>query len=796
MILFNQPLDRWALVIIFVACSLLWLPAFILDSLFYWGGIGLIVTIILLWVNKGYKFLFLLLGIIFLIYGQAFYLLQQAQNIVNLPTKINSTFKITEILHQQDYQRLVIETQLTDSSSVQRIYTHWQAESKPKIGEIWQGELLLRPLSSRLNQQGFDRQQWAFAKKITLQARVKSAVKIGEDFTWREKRLNQAIAQVEDLTEGGLLLALAFGERAWLKGETWKLYQQTNTAHLIAISGLHIGIAMGIGFSLCRLLQFCFPTFYINRYFPLLGGMVVAWLYAELAGFSIPTFRAIVALFILLVFQLSRGYCTAWQLFIRVIAILLIFDPFMPLSASFWLSIGAVACLILWYQLFPLWLFEWKGVSLAQNSARYFIGLLHLQFGLLWLFTPIQLAIFQGFSLYSFFANLLVVPVYSLLLVPLVLFATLTEGALASWYWANELILLINQGLLYGQNGWVAVAQKTSLFYTALLCLFLMIAVYVIYQFSWQRANNSPFLKTTPSLFSLSMDRYLSLRVQQYLYIAGTIFISYCLIQWGYYQFFTPKWRLETLDVGQGQATLLVKNNQAILYDTGASWQGGDMASIEIIPYLRRQGIVLEQLVVSHDDNDHAGGVASLLAEFPQVTLIYPSKIDYQAQHILSCEQGKHWQWQGLTIKVLSPSHKVERANNTDSCVLLIDDGHYRILLTGDADIQAERRFIHQLIEPIDILQVGHHGSKTSTSELLLANIKPKVALISRGRWNPWHLPNKQVVERLQRYQAQIFDTAIEGQISILFYGDSMKMKTARDKFSPWYSIIIGESGK
>ena len=100
---------------------------------------------------------------------------------------------------------------------------------------------------------------------------MKSAVKIGDDFSYRTDFLQNSLKQTEGLSLQGLLIALAFGERAWLDNKTWLIYQQTNTAHLIAISGLHIGLAMGIGFFFARLLQLALPT---RFYFTLVSALL------------------------------------------------------------------------------------------------------------------------------------------------------------------------------------------------------------------------------------------------------------------------------------------------------------------------------------------------------------------------------------------------------------------------------------------------------------------------------------------------------------------------------------------
>lgn len=122
---------------------------------------------------------------------------------------------------------------------------------------------------------------------------------------------------------------------------------------------------------------------------------------------------------------------------------------------------------------------------------------------------------------------------------------------------------------------------------------------------------------------------------------------------------------------------------------------------------------------------------------------------------------------------------------------MLVNDGINRVLLTGDADVGTENQILAEL-DQIDVLQVGHHGSKTSTSERFVNKIKPKIALISSGRWNAWGFPHHLVTERLTKVESDIYNTALLGQISLHFDNNIIKIYTARDDFSPWYQGIIG----
>lgn len=788
-----------SVVTVLSACSLLWLPEYLL---FHWrmtllvSSLLLVCIIICVFCGKKhgvFPLIFVLgsVGILGYIHEQARQTLLQADLVAQLPRKIETEFKIIEVLQQKNYQTFVVSAQLPLQQAKQKMILQWRVQEKAQIGEVWKGELRLRPISSRLNIGGFDKQQWYFAKGITAYATVKSAVKINEKLSWREKWLQETIKQTSTLDYQGLLLALAFGERAWLPTDIWQTYQKTNTAHLIAISGLHIGLAMGIGYFFIRFIQFVLPLKWVTPTLPILAGLLFAWFYAQLAGFTLPTSRACFALTVVSLLRLWRRFYGVWQLLLLVVALLLLANPLIILSSSFWLSVGAVSAVIIWYQIFPFSLLYWRGKSLAESpwrKCRWLFSLLHLQLGLLWLFTPIQLLLFQGIALTSFIANVIVVPIYSVILVPLILFAVITQGAFSSWLLANTVAKQVTMLLTSLQSHWVVFSQREILCLIAILALSFIILTWYLYDF---KKESLTFHIKVPRFFHLHQMRQLNPFLKWKIYSLATVISLYCFLQVLYQAISQPHWRLDTLDVGQGLANLIVVNGKGVLYDTGASWAGGSMAELEIIPYLQREGIALEQVILSHDDNDHVGGAETILKHYPQAKLMTASTQNYGKTDRTFCEAGKTWTWQHLTFKALSPTKKVKRAKNTDSCVLLISDGSHYLLLTGDADIAAEKQFVNQLSQ-LDVLQVGHHGSQTSTGYELLYQTRPKIALISSGRWNPWQFPHVQVVQRLRRYQTDVYNTGELGQISLLFHAKHIEVQTARTDFSPWYRRLIG----
>ena len=222
------------MMLIVSALSLLVVPDFLLLT---WQQAGLSILMLVMtalcfhWFNYFKARNFCISSILFLLtlayaHSSALSLLGQAERISSLPNKITLDLHISEILHQQDYQTLVATASLFDGKE-QKIFINWRAPEKPQLGEVWRADVKLRPISARLNHGGFDRQQWYFSKRIIAVGNVKSAVKIGDDFSFRTDFLQNSLKQTEGLSLQGLLIALAFGERAWLDNKIQKLAEKT-----------------------------------------------------------------------------------------------------------------------------------------------------------------------------------------------------------------------------------------------------------------------------------------------------------------------------------------------------------------------------------------------------------------------------------------------------------------------------------------------------------------------------------------------------------------------------------------
>lgn len=696
------------------------------------------------------------------------------------PHKINETLLITQILKQQDYQ-----TAIAERPNKTTIFIHWKAAEPLRLQARYQANFTLRPLYARQNLGNFDRLRWLFAHRLSGQATINNAKLIDNQENLRHRWLHHTQSQIDRLSTKGIILALAFGERAWIDPHHWQQFQQTATAHLIAISGLHIALIATIGLLAGKgILYFCWQIAPLARffrkpfgapfslYFPLVSANFAAFGYAYLAGFSAPTSRALFALIFISLCRVLKRHYTAWQLWWRVVALLLLIEPFNLLSDSFWLSILAVAGLISWYQFCPLLSLNFRFSQM--RPIRWLIGLLHLQMGILLIFTPVQLYFFEGLSAWSFVANLLIVPLFSLIIVPLILFSLLSNNYFHTFQLADYLLTLSLRWLESFSHAWISLSPST-------LQLFIfcnVLTILLLYGASW-------LIKRKKSSLSFAINWHFVLATLLCFFTACTAFFLFpsakSFGEWVHF------------DIGQGLAMgfRYQENGQEkmVLYDTGASWQESSMAELEILPYLQRHKIDLAAIILSHDDNDHSGGVPILLQHYPNAKIITPSHQTYGAKQIEPCIAGKRWQFGNFLLNAIHPAQISEYAHNAHSCVILGEIGKHRFLLTGDSGKKEEWQYASQ-IGKIDFLQLPHHGSKTSSSEMLLHTTSPTLAIASTARYNRWKMPHSIVVDRLKQNNITLLNTAEQGMIRIRFYPRHYQIETARSLEHVWYRYL------
>lgn len=551
-------------------------------------------------------------------------------------------------------------------------------------------------------------------------------------------RLRQWLEGFE-LSQGDLLRALLLGDRSAISPQRWTLLRHTGTSHLVAISGLHIGLVAGfaylLGLGLGRLLALVWP---LRAFVPACALAALAGAaYSALAGFSLPTQRALVMLLVLLLARLGGRQLGAATLLSVALAAVVLLDPLAFYDAGFWLSFGAVATLMLVYsgrrsnRNAPLPLRLWRPQWVI------FIGLM----------APLLL-LFGEQPLLSPLANFIAIPVVSLLVVPALLLAALAGAVSQSLAGA---MLLIADTILAGLFGLLEAAAEflSPLRYTHSLSL-------------W----SAPLIVL--AVVGLLLPRPLRLQPLAVLLLLIALWLPPAP---------PPKLEVTVLDVGQALAVVVRAEDNTLVYDTGLHFsERFDTGRDIIADYLARQGVkTIDRVIVSHAHADHAGGVAGLLDAMPVNKLLIGEPLKNQEHlplHGKNCHGVPPWQWGGVHFSfVPAPTHA---SGNNASCVLQINFRRQTLLLTGDMDAERESavlQSIHRQGDPVRLLLAPHHGSRHSSSGTFARRVAAEHVIFSTGYRNRHGHPHPQTLKRYQQAGSQLYNTAGDGAIQFLWYG-------------------------
>lgn len=565
----------------------------------------------------------------------------------------------------------------------------------------------------------------------------------------RAKIKTRIINKIVDSSDRAVLIALSLGMTNDMTKAQWQLLRITGTNHLVAISGLHIGLVSYLFAKLITIIWRQIPQALLILPIPYLEAicsLVSASSYSLLAGLSSSVARALIMISCIHLAKLLKRQATSAQALIVAMGIIVLCNPFALWLPGFWLSFCAVFLLLYGFQgrkQTGLW---WKW---GRPQWVVVMGM-----------TPLLLYFFHQATWLAIPANIIVIPWVSFVVVPCCL-----VGVISLFIFEPGGVFLLN----------LAVKSIHTFF------LFLnWLSQWP--SFVWQHAFstiNELILTLTASLISLLPK--------------GLPILCLTVAYW-LPCFFAPKdvlasnlMQLVVFDVGQGLALLVRTSHHVLIYDTGAKWQDNDMAKSVLIPYLQVKGIrKIDMLTVSHGDNDHSGGVDSLWQAFPIDQLItsvperfqQAQKTRYPKTRLHSCEEYQHWHWDGVYFEILSPSADKQMKGNNRSCVLKISQGNQRILMTGDIEKQAEQQLVahHKKDLRANILISPHHGSKTSSTIPFLQAVSPNFVIITCGYLNSYHHPHKEVVKRYQQLGIKILNTVDSGAIIMTLSKDSDKV--------------------
>ena len=514
---------------------------------------------------------------------------------------------------------------------------------------------------------------------------------------------------------------------AWVKGDAseisktqWAVFRRTGTAHLLAISGLHMGL-------LFRVVRWSLRATCASMLMRRLSGtlivdglaLCVSLAYTAWVGWPIAAQRALMMLGVM--FGLNLWGCQwplLWVWSITLIVLTLV-EPNAIFSPGFWLSFWGVWVLITTQY--------WQR-SHWRTQCAIFCGL-----------SSISMGFFHHIALISLVANMIAIPVVTLWVVPLSLMGlccALMVPSVAVYCWSAAVAgLKLLWPILNALSHWGYVACPTAPMWAYVLGLLGMAIVWM------------------PGVWPI---RYWGLVL--------------CLPMWCVADHPTVRsgeLLMTVLDVGQGLSVAVHTAHHTLLYDTGPRWQHWNAGAYVILPYLQWMGIrKIDVMMISHGDLDHRGGAEAVLSSMHVDQLM--TSVPERFMGAVPCHAGQQWRWEGVDFEVLAPPYLGGRwTGNNGSCVLKVQIGSKRVLLTGDIEKPSEHWLVAQGLGPMEGLVVPHHGSLTSSSPEFLERVKPKWAVIASGWHNRFHLPNALVLRRYQARHIQVFDTQDRGAVRV-----------------------------
>ena len=585
----------------------------------------------------------------------------------------------------------------------------------------------------------------------------------------RQEIANRIAAASPSPGAGALITALAIGERGGFEDSHWEWLRRTGTSHLVAISGMHIGLVAAFAFALARpiLLRLPQPLENYDLEAAAAASAAAAFAYAALAGFGLPTQRAVLMVAVALAMLVSRRTVGLFHGLAAALLAILVWDPLATLTASFWLSFGAVAALLALgssgefmaprdgaeaQQTRRFGLFSRVRETANTRSAWRFGLFARVQWNITLALVPLSSLFFGEISLVSPLVNFIAIPFFSLIMVPLTLASTvaLTLGE------AGQLLLVLTGYLADGtwvvldwiaRWPWAAVALPQP---AALAATLAVLAVFMGLAWHPLPGRSFAWLGLVPLAFGASGR--------------------------------PPPGMADVLvfDVGHGLAVLVETADRRMLYDAGPVARSGFDAGREIIVpgLMRRDERALDLLLVGHADADHSGGAGAVLAAYPQAEVLHGPDVDAFRGGV--CVAGQSWVWDEVRFDILHPPPGFHPLGNESSCVLKVSTHSGSMLITGDVESRAERLLADHGGIHADVAIVPHHGSATSSSARFVAAIGASTAIVSAGYANRWGFPKPEVRQRWEAAGARVIVTGDSGAVRFRLGAGAVRPHTER----------------
>ncbi len=687
----------------------------------------------------------------------------------------------------------------------------------PRTGEQWQLPVRLKAPRGFANWHGFDAELAALARGVratgfvqvfrgkgqstreaTPQRRQAGPVPGYRFAAWRAKLRDDFRAALMSSTPsaryGGVLMALALGERGDIAERDWQVFADTGVNHLLAISGLHVSLVAGMVAALTGMLwrRVCGSRFSLPLWLPApkaaaIAALIVAVAYGAVAGWGVPVRRAVGMVAILVTALLSGRSAAPSYVLTWALAVIVTLDPWAVVTPGLWLSFGAVAALVMAGRRHRTsvtrearrasreasresWESRASAAAEPQRRGRWHLWAVAMgerlgqaaraQYAVTIGLIPLSLAWFGAVPLLGPLANAVAIPVMTLIVTPLALASLLLPHALAQWTLAAAHIVVV----------WLADWLGT-------LAAFPWAVWRVAVAPAWVQAaavgGVIAILTPLPMWMRGWRAACAGIRLAGFALLSPACFATSPPLDEG-------EFRVTMLDVGQGNAVLVETAKHALLFDAGPPLgPRTDAGQRVIVPYLRAHGIrQLDRLVVSHAHDDHFGGAESVLRAYPQAQLLssLPSghRVRRAAERHQTCLAGQRWTWDGVSFQFLHPDTPALREGwlgrmgpNGVSCVLKVANARHSALLAADVEAPQETTMLARFGSALraDILLAPHHGSQTSSTPAFVQAVAPRHVVFQTGYRNRFRHPRPPVVARYQAAGAALWSNPTHGGV-------------------------------
>jgi competence protein ComEC len=628
----------------------------------------------------------------------------------------------------------------------------YQEDPPPFAGEHWRLQVKLSRNHGSVNRGLFDYEAWLLSQEIHgtgyvidhAENQKLSEARVLDGYQkWRYRLGDTVGKQVADSQAKGMVVALLLGDSGQLTPAVWETLSATGTNHLLIVSGLHVSLVTALLFWFWRHALRVSPQ--VALFLTTLGAIG----YSLVTGFGLPVQRALVMSLVGLLVLTSRRERSVWLALTLALAAVLALNPFAALNAGFWLSFAAVAGLLAGFAGLN-WTNQVKVFALVKTQWLAFIVTMPLL--LCWVFKV---------SLMSIVANLIAIPIVSLVVVPLILLfmiAMMFEPISGFSFLAEKLLSLVTFCL--EQLLWI-------LEYLESFNWVLHHPVSNDWKL-WLAILGSGILLCPPR----TLPRWMGLICWLPLLTVSQIARDGVPL------------RVDILDVGQGLSVIVSSPTAIVLYDAGPAGGRFDAGEQIVLPTLRRLGAQpLDLMVVSHGDNDHAGGMAAVRRGL--------SVLETVSEDLgLPCHQSRTWDFGDLSVRLLTPGANQNLSQRNDlSCVVLIEAGGVRVLLPGDIESAAEYELIREGIGPVDLLIAPHHGSISSSTPAFINEFDPTWVVHSAGYLSRFGHPDPVVVDRYRNRGIRQFNVAYSGALTFKFFergsAEIQQARLANPRF--WY---------